>query len=230
MTGMMKLLPLAGYDCESTGTDVAHDRIVSAALIRRGEADVTAQTWLINPGVPIPPEAEAIHGISTQMAEADGLQSAVGLESIAQALADCLVAGLPLVIYNASYDLRILAAELERHGLASLEDRLGGPVRSVLDPLVIDRGVDRYRPGKRTLSDLMRVYGLAPAAHQHDASDDVTNTIALLDVILERHPELPSDLGQLHDWQVAKHAEWASNFNDWLTSKGRRATASVVWP
>lgn len=227
---MTKLLALAGYDCESTGTDISHDRIVSAALIRREDGDTTSQTWLIDPGVPIPAEAEAIHGISTQRAQAEGVAPAVGLEAIAQALTDALAAGRPLVIFNAPYDLGILTADLARHGLATLEGRLGRPVRPVLDPLVIDRAVDRYRRGKRTLPDLLRVYGLAPAAHSHDAGDDVANTIALLDVMLERHPELPRDPERLHDWQVARQADWARHFNDWLVRQGRRPTASPRWP
>jgi len=230
MADMTALLPLAGYDCESTGTDVERDRIVSAALIRRDQDGTTTRTWLIDPGVDIPAAAVAIHGITTAMARADGVAAADGLDSIAQALADALLAGLPLVIYNASYDIRILEAELVRHGLPTLEERLGAAVRPVIDPLVIDRTVDRYCKGKRTLPDLTRVYGLPSASHQHDATDDVVNTIALLDALLARHPELPTDLGKLHDFQVAGHAEWANHFNEWLTSQGRTPTASLVWP
>ena len=224
-------LPVAGFDCETTGTDVAADRIISAALVRRSGGEPAAtRTWLIDPGIAIPAEAAAIHGITTADVRAHGAPPPQALDEIAQSLAECLAQSLPVLIYNAPFDLRILAAELSRHGLPTLEHRLGRAVKPVLDPLVIDKGVDRYRKGSRRLPDLMRVYGVAPAAHLHDAADDVLNTIAVFDALMHTHRELPTDPDRLHDWQVAKHREWATHYNAWLSSKGRAPTADVVWP
>jgi len=224
-------LPVAGFDCESTGTDVAHDRIVSAALVRR-DADGTTitQTWLVNPGIEIPAAALAVHGITTQRVRDEGQDAREALDEIAQSLADCLTDGLSVLIYNASFDLRILDAELARHGLASLERRLGGAVRPVVDPLVIDRGVDRYRRGSRRLPDLMDVYGLPPSRHLHDALDDVVNAIAVFDAIMNRYPILPAAAHDLHDWQATAHREWATHFNEWLAGRGQRPTADPRWP
>jgi len=227
----LEFLPVAGYDCETTGTDTARDRVVSAALVRRsGDGRTSCRTWLIDPGVEIPAEAVAIHGITTEQARADGADPAVALDEIAQALAEAVLEGLPLVIYNASFDLRILDAELARHGLPSLAQRARRLAKPVLDPLVIDRGVDRYRKGGRTLPDLLRVYGLPAPARLHDAADDVVNTIALLDAIRRRHPQLPTDLRRLHDWQIGKHSQWAIGYNDWLQRQGREPTADDRWP
>jgi len=231
MTRMEPLLPVVGYDCETTGTDVENDRIISAAVIVRDDGGQTfPTTWLIDPGVEIPAAAQSIHGLSTELVQSQGAAPAAALDEIATALATHLAGGLPVVIYNARFDLRILDAELSRHGLTTLGQRIGRPVHPVLDPMVLDRGVDRYRKGSRRLPDLIDVYGLAPAKHAHDAADDVINTIAVLDAILARHPELPPDLAELHTWQAAAHAEWANHYNQWAVSQGRRPTADPRWP
>jgi DNA polymerase-3 subunit epsilon len=228
---MSEHISVLGFDCETTGTDAARDHIVSAALVRRvpgGHSDV--RTWLIDPGIEIPAAAERIHRISTEQARAHGAKPAQALDELAQCLAASLTEGLPLLIFNASFDLRILGAELTRNGLASLEERIGAVVKPVLDPLVIDRGVDRYRKGGRKLPDLMAHYQVPPSAKLHDAAEDVNNSIAVLDRIIDSHPQLPTDPLQLHDWQIAEHREWATSFNRWLASKGRAQNVDPVWP
>jgi len=224
-------MPVAGYDCETTGTDVRHDRIVSAALVRRAaDGGSTTSTWLIDPGVPVPAAAVAVHGLSTKHLRAHGAQPAQALDQIAASLASCLAAGVPILIYNAPFDLRILDAELARHHLPSLADRLGASVKPVVDPLVIDRAVDRYRTGGRKLQDLIGQYRVKPSGQLHDATDDVINAIAVFDAIMGVYPSVPRDAMALHDWQVRQHREWAVDFNQWLKSKGRAPTADPAWP
>ena len=226
-----QIMPVAGYDCETTGTDVTRDRIVSAALVQRAaDGTTTTSTWLIDPGVPVPAAALAIHGLSTQHLRAHGAQPAEALDQIAEALAGCLAGGVPLLVYNAPFDLRILDAELKRHDLPTLATRLGAPVRPVVDPLVIDRAVDRYRKGGRKLPDLISEYRVAPAGHLHDATDDVVNAIAVFDAIMRGYPSVPTDVMELHDWQVRQHREWAVNFNHWLEGKGKDPSADPSWP
>jgi len=224
-------IPVTGFDCESTGTDVATDRMVSAAIIERAaDGSMTSHQWLIDPGIEVPASAVAIHGLTTQALRAHGEQPPVALDEIANLLASSLNLGIPILIYNASFDLRILAAELARYQLESLDERLHSPVRPVFDPLVLDRGADRYRKGGRRLPDLMETYRLSPAAHLHDATDDVINTIAVFDAIMGQHPDLPTDPMDLHDWQIAAHREWATHYNQWLAKQGRQPSAQVEWP
>ena len=226
-----QMIPVAGYDCETTGTDVSRDRIVSAALVQRAaDGTTTTSTWLIDPGVPVPAAALAIHGLSTQHLRANGAPPAQALNQIATSLAGCLTAGVPLLVYNAPFDLRILDAELRRHGLPTLSARLGAPVKPVVDPLVIDRAVDRYRKGGRKLADLISEYRIAPAGQLHDAAADVANTIAVFDAIMGRYPSVPRDVMKLHDWQVSQHHDWAVNFNRWLRGKGKDPSADPSWP
>ena len=150
--------PLLGFDTETTGVDVDHDRIVTAALVRRDASGTHVRSWLIDPGVPIPDAAAAIHGVSTEHARTHGRPPREALEEIATDLAEALRGGVPVVAYNASFDLCLLDAELRRHRLKTLPDRLCSDARPVIDPLVLDRAEDRLRRGKRKLVDLCGYY------------------------------------------------------------------------
>lgn len=223
--------PLLGFDTETTGVVPTADRVVTAALVMRRDGQTQAQDWLINPGVEIPEGASAIHGITTEHARAHGLEPAVALEQIAGEITAALQEGIPLVAFNAGFDLQILDMDLARHGLATVPERLGAPVRPVIDPLVLDRAVDRYRKGKRTLGHLCEVYGVAPTS-LHSADNDVLATLEVLTAIVERHGERLAgmDLDQLHDFQVDAHRAWAQNFRDWLASRGQSGGPELAWP
>lgn len=224
--------PLLGFDTETTGVDVAHDRIVTAALVRRDAEGTTVRTWLIDPGVPIPEAASAIHGISTEHAREHGVDPAGALTEIADAIARAMRDGVPVVAYNASFDLCLLEAELERHHLPTVSERLGGALVPVIDPLVLDRAEDRYRKGKRKLVDLCGVYQVVDTGHLHTADVDVVATLDVLERIVDRFPhlgELP--LAALHDYQVTAHRAWAEAFNAWRTEKGFEGAGAVTaWP
>ncbi|GAB2452557.1 exonuclease domain-containing protein [Xylanimonas ulmi] len=225
--------PLVGFDTETTGVDVAADRIVTAAVVLRVPGvSTTVRTWLIDPGVEIPAEAAAIHGVSTQHARAHGQSPAAALEEIAAELTAHLREGVPLVAYNAAFDLSLLDAELARHGLATLPERLGRPVAPVLDPLVIDRWQDRYRRGKRRLGDLVAHYGVHAADDLHAADVDVLATLDVLDALVRHFPRLSElTLDDLHEAQVGAHHAWARNFNEWRADQGLPGPgASTAWP
>lgn len=225
--------PFLGFDTETTGVRVTSDRIVTAALVSRDSTGTRERTWLIDPGVEIPAAATAIHGISTEKARMEGADPRVALPEIADTIAVSVRQGVPIVAFNAGFDLEILDRELHRHGLPDLAERAGTEVRPVIDPLVLDRAVDRYRRGKRTLGDLMDVYAVseAPDAELHTAEVDVVATLDVLVAIATRHErKLPADLDALHDFQVESHRAWAENFNQWLESKGRTPDVGTAWP
>ncbi|WP_129788534.1 exonuclease domain-containing protein [Promicromonospora panici] len=225
--------PLLGFDTETTGVDVAGDRIVTAALVLRTPGVGTeVRTWLMDPGVEIPEEAAAIHGISTEHARAHGVEPLEALEEIAAVLAGHLADGVPVVAYNAAFDLSLLDAELLRHGLKSLPQRLGRPVEPVVDPLVIDRWLDRYRPGKRRLGDLSEWYGVTSDGDLHTAEVDVLATLDVLEALARRFPQLARmPLTDLHQQQIGAHRQWAVSFNDWRREQGMEGPgASGTWP
>jgi len=224
--------PLLGFDTETTGVDVDSDRIVSAALVRRDATGTHVRTWLLDPGVDIPAAATAIHGITTEHARSHGQQAAGALEEIAVVLADALGDGVPVVAFNAAFDLCILAAELRRHGLTTLAERLGHDVVPVIDPLVLDRAEDQYRSGKRKLVDLCGLYQITDNGHLHTADVDVIATLDVLKAIVDRYPHLGAlELAPLHAYQVTAHRAWAEGFNAWRTRKGLEGPgAELTWP
>ncbi|MDC7120668.1 exonuclease domain-containing protein [Cellulomonas fimi] len=224
--------PLLGFDTETTGLDVDRDRIVTAALVRRDTSGTHVRTWLLNPGVDIPEPAAAIHGVSTEHAKAHGMPPKVALDEIAAELAEAFRAGVPVVAYNAAFDLCLLDAELRRHRLPTLPDRLLGAARPVIDPLVLDRAEDREREGKRKLVDLCGVYEVVESGDLHNADVDVVATLDVLERIVGRFPHLADlDLDTLHEYQVTAHRAWAESFNAWRTEKGLVGPgAEPTWP
>ena len=116
-----------GFDLETTGVDVWSDRIVQSALVRidAGKRPVTS-TWLVNPGIPIPDEAAAVHGITTERAAAEGGDPGQMLFELVGQLALAMGRGRPVVGMNLSYDLSLLEAECARHGVDGLVARLAG--------------------------------------------------------------------------------------------------------
>lgn len=228
--------PWLGLDTETTGADPFRDRLVSAALVLRpggaGESGPDEpRTWLADPGVPIPEGATRIHGISTEKARSQGRPVVEVLDELAEALVGHWSQGLPVVIFNAPFDLTVINGELGRHRLGSLEERLGGAPAPVIDPLVLDHALDRYRPGKRTLAAMTSVYGVTASGQAHTAEVDVTMMLDVLAAMAAKYPQSASmDAGRLHDYQVAEHRKWADNFGSWLRSKGKPDTVSRAWP
>ncbi|MFI6944106.1 3'-5' exonuclease [Streptomyces sp. NPDC050418] len=224
---------LIGFDLETTGTDPREARIVTGALIevRAGEP-AGRKEWLADPGVPIPAEAVAVHGISNERAAGEGRPADRVADELARALAGYWDAGVPVVAYNATFDLTLLSAELRRHGLPSLRDRLGGREPApVIDPYIIDRTADRYRKGKRNLEAVCREYGVV-LDDAHNATADALAAARLACAIADRYPKIAT-LGpaRLHEQQITWYAEWAADFQEFLRAKGETsAVVETSWP
>jgi DNA polymerase-3 subunit epsilon len=216
---------LGSYDCETTGTDPFSARLVSAAFVTSsGER----YEFLVDPGVEIPAEAAAVHGISTEHARAHGSAPGPALERIAALLADHMAAGAPLVVFNAPYDLTLLEAELERHGLRALRDR--APVAPIVDPLIIDRAMDRYRKGSRTLESQCAHYGVA-IENAHDACADAVAALGVARAQAVRYPEVAeSTAADLHARQVAWKAAADADFAQYKARRGEPHTPEPGWP
>src|SRR5690554_2810706 len=224
---------LLGFDTETTGVDPAHDRIVTVALVHRDASGTTARTWLVDPGIEIPAAAAAVHGITTEHARTFGRRPVDALDEVATELAKSFSTSTPVVAFNACYDLTLIESELRRHGLPTVAERVGGPLRPVIDPLVLDREHDRFRKGKRTLGVLCELYGVTPeAGGLHSADVDVVATLDVLVALVRRYPAIASlDLDALHEAQVRGHRRWAENFNTWRAGQGCDGPgAGLEWP
>ncbi len=219
---------LAVFDLETTGVDVRTARIVTAfvGVLDATGSVVSSRSWMADPGIEIPPGAAAVHGITTERARADGRPAS---EVVAEVLAEVrglLGQGLPLVVYNAPYDLTLLDHEAERHGFEPIVK-----YAPVIDPLVVDKAVDRYRKGKRTLEAACTHYGVSLEG-AHDASIDAIAAGHLARALMTKHaPALPSTLAELHAAQVTWHDTQADSFEDYMrTQRDHHFTADRGWP
>ncbi|AZM57624.1 DNA polymerase III subunit epsilon [Streptomyces sp. WAC 01529] len=158
---------MAAFDLETTGVDVEADRIVSAAVMNLdGAAEPEGHEWLVDPGVEIPVEASAVHGITTERARAEGGPRHLATEQIVGCLAELVRAGAVVVGHNVPFDLTLLDRECRRYALVPLLDRLGDAPLHVIDTRVLDTHALPYRKrpsetqGARQLITLAQVYGL----------------------------------------------------------------------
>ncbi|MDY2941759.1 MAG: exonuclease domain-containing protein [Varibaculum sp.] len=224
-------LTLLGFDTETTGVSPVHDRIVTAALVYNNGTDRQLKEWLASPDVPISEQASAVNGITNEYAAANGRPPVEVADEIAETIAQRVRSGCALVIFNALFDLPLLQAELRRNSLKSLEARLAEAQLLVLDPLVLDRTLDRYRRGPRRLENLVQHYGVQVEGNLHNAGTDVDATLAVLESLWSRYPQLaemsPTELMEL---QRNGHREWAEHFNEWLAAQGRKPNVALDWP
>ena len=223
--------PVIGFDTETTGIDPKRDRLVTCSLVAVTEEGVTKRYWLADPGVEIPERASAVHGITTEQARAKGRPSDEVLEEVAALLAGHMGRGHPAVAFNATYDFTLLESELDRHGLPTLAERLGGEVFPVVDPYLLDRSADRYRKGKRRLEDLCRHYGVHAEDDFHNAEADVLATLRLLAAIVRKFPEFArAELEDLQERECETHADFMAFLARKAAERGREFTDSFDWP
>lgn len=219
---------LGVFDLETTGIDVTTSRIVSAHVGVIGpDGAVLEQTdWLADPGIDIPEQASAVHGITTAQARAEGRPAAEVVAEIIAALADLFSRGIAVTIYNASYDLSLLAHEARRYGIPPLDSPA-----PVIDPLVLDKAVDRYRKGKRTLEAASLHYAVS-LIDAHTAGADAVAAGRVAQALAQRFPaELALESAELHAKQIVWAAEHAASFQDYMRrTRDPNFTDSGLWP
>lgn len=219
---------LAVFDTETTGVDTSHARVVSStiALLGRNGEVLERYDWLIDPGIEIPAAAAQVHGISTEVARTSGVNAAVGIAQIIAQLRAMLDRGFPLVAYNAPFDLTLLRSEADRYGVPWL-----GRASPIIDPLVIDKQVDRYRRGKRTLEVVAAHYDV-PLLGAHDAGEDAIAAGRVAQALAGRYAHvLPEDVDQLHDAQVGWAAAQAESFQEYMRRvKDPNFVSETGWP
>lgn len=225
--------PLAAFDTETTGVDVERDRIVSAALVAQDTAGgrVRVTRWLVNPGVPVPPAATGIHGLTDDHLQRNGRWPAPVMDEIARALTESCATGRPLVVMNAPFDLTLLDRELRRHRASSLAGYLDGAPMRVVDPRVLDKHLDRYRKGRRTLTALCARYEVALDG-AHDAAADATASLELVRAVCRRFSHRLERLSpsELHALQATWHAAQARGLEAWFAKSGTPETVDPSWP
>ncbi len=217
------------FDLETTGVDVFSDRPVSYALMAMASADCVLESYsIVDPGMEVPADAAAIHGISTQMARrfGTGLEQALG--AITDALLRATREGWYVVGMNIGYDLTIVDSRCkEAYGVGLAELGFAAPV---LDVLVLDRHYDRFRSGKRTLERLAEFYGV-PAGNYHDALEDCRVTYRVLEAIVKRYPEVTGiEKAKVTETLGSYHRDWLESYRQWATQRGREVKEFDGWP
>lgn len=223
---------LAAFDIETTGVDCDADRVVTAAVsVVHGGRAAEHRGWLVNPGVAIPGGATAVHGITTERARRDGGSSAAAIHEITGALAEQIRSGVPVVAFNARFDLTLLDREARRHGVQPLVDRVGGPAGLlVVDPYILDKHFDGARIGKRTLGAVCAHYRV-PLTQAHAAGADALAAARVAWRMGQAFPELRAlELQALHGLQVRWAAEQAARQQAQLREEGSGETVPTAWP
>lgn len=222
---------LAAFDLETTGPVPTEARIVTAAVTITGGGRLDEpHSWLVNPGVEIPQGAIEVHGVTNEMAREHGMPAAEAIAQILDVLGSQVALGVPIVAFNARFDMTVLDREARRHGLETLADRFGEEAICVIDPYVLDKQFDRYRRGKRTLSDVCAHYGIGLVdAHTADADAVAAAEIARrLGEVADGLQEL--NVIDLHRNQVSWAAEQAASLQDYFRRQGRDEHVEQAWP
>lgn len=219
--------PIGVFDLETTGPDPETDRIVTAAIgivypDGRGEHELI----VMDPGVEIPEGAARVHGYTTERARREGQDRVAGLQRIHRLLLD-LAGRMPIAAFNAAFDFTVTDREFRRTDVAPE----GWAPPYVLDPHVIDKQVDRYRKGKRTLTATAEHYGVA-MGNAHEADADALAAGLLCYAIARKFPSTPGDIRQVHQTQINWRAEQAASLQDYFRTKGGKPDAVVngEWP
>ena len=218
-------LPRAAFDLETTGRNSRSARIVTASVTvvdTNGEL-IKEHEWLADPGVEIPTEASDVHGVTTEQARRDGRPAAEVTRELAAVLQELFDADVPVIAFNASYDFTVLAAESARYAVPQLSRF------PVLDPYIMNKQVDRYRKGKRTLTALCEEYGVI-LDNAHTSAADALATLRVLDAMAGKFPKLRMPAGNLHQLQIEWASAQAADFQSYLRKSKPAAVIEGDWP
>lgn len=201
----------AVIDFETTGLDPALDRVLEMGIVTFDDGVMTgSHNWLIQPTIPVPEGATAVHGITDEM-----LADAPRFEAVWSEIRVHLEGRLP-VAYNAGFDKKFLLAELERMGEPVWGEHLPPSMQSDvewIDPLVWIR--ELFPDESAKLGDVCARFEIA-LEDAHRAAHDAEATGKVLLAIRDRVPRAYAELIRV---QVRYAAQQDVDFAIW---RGRR--------
>lgn len=178
--------PIVFFDLETTGIDVYRDRIVQIGAIRiESDGSKTEHEWVVNPQIPIPQTASAIHGITDEI-----VKDAPTLGDISEALS--------LLFYNAdlggynirNFDVPLLRAEATRIGL-----QIDFESAKIVDGMSIFKIQE-----PRTLTAAYKKYCNKELIDAHDAIADIRATLEVVEGQIAYYDNLPSSVEEIHEF------------------------------
>ena len=178
--------PIAFLDLETTGINVASDRIVELSILKISPNG--KEEWMstrVNPEIPIPPKSTAIHGIHDE-----DVKSSPPFREIAKSVASFLE-GADLAGYNAiKFDIPVLAEEFLRVNVD-----FNFRKRRYIDVQVIF-----HKKEQRTLSAAYLFYCRKELEGAHGSKADTAATYEVLKSQLDRYPDLENDMEKLAEF------------------------------
>ncbi|HEY0029584.1 MAG TPA: exonuclease domain-containing protein [Bacteroidia bacterium] len=165
--------PIAFFDLETTGVNVASDRIIEISILRISpDGTKEIKTKRINPTIPIPLQSSEIHGIFDADIANEPTFKGIA-KSLAEFLKDCDLAG-----YNSNkFDIPILVEEFLR---AEIEFDIKG--RRFVDVQNIFHQMEQ-----RTLKAAYRFYCGKDIINAHSAQADIEATFEIFLAQLARY-------------------------------------------
>jgi DNA polymerase-3 subunit epsilon len=182
--------PLAFIDIETTGLNVASDRIVEISILKILPNDKEeVKTLRINPGMPIPKNVSEIHGIYD-----DDVKDCPKFSEVAKQIAN-FIDGCDLAGYNSNkFDFPLLSEELLRAGVDfDLQKRK-----------VVDVQVIFHKMEPRNLGAAYQYYCHKTLENAHSAEADIRATYEVLLAQLDKYPTLSNNVDSLHEFTYAK--------------------------
>lgn len=184
--------PICFFDLETTGIDVAKDRIVEISILKifpNGNRE--SKTWLVNPTIPIPPQATQVHGITNEKVANEPTFKDLATPIYAM-IKDSDLAG-----YNSDrFDIPLLAEELLRAEVDfDMKNRVSVDVQTIF-----------HKKEERTLSAAYKFYCNESLDNAHSAEADTNATYEILKSQLDRYPDLQNDIKTLSEFTQRKKA------------------------
>lgn len=178
--------PIIFFDLETTGISITQDRIVQIGAIKvMPDGTEEVKNVLINPTIPIPAAATAVHGISNEE-----VKDKPKFRQIAKSFAAWLQ-GSDLAGYNSdNFDVPMLIEEFNRVGITFPEQDT-----NFIDVLKIERKINGH-----SLGATYERYTGEELEGAHDALIDIYATIKIFNKQLELNPLLPSDAAEIESY------------------------------
>ena len=178
--------PLCIFDLETTGTNIGKDRIVEICILKvNPDVSRESKTWLINPEMPIPAEASAVHGIYDK-----DVENAPTFKEAAPKIMEIL-SGADLGGFNSNrFDVPLLAEELLRAGIDFDLSKFK----------LIDAQVIFHKMEPRNLTAAYKFYCGKDLEGAHSAEADTLATFEVIDAQVGKYEELPKDINGLSEF------------------------------
>lgn len=184
--------PICFFDLETTGTNVAKDRIVEVSILKVfPNGNKESKTWLVNPEMEIPEEVVAVHGISNEKVANEPTFKQLSREIYAM-IRDSDLAG-----FNSDrFDIPLLAEEMLRAEVDfDMKHMVSVDIQTIF-----------HKMEKRTLGAAYQFYCGKNLEDAHSAEADTKATYEVLLAQLEHYPELENNVKKLSEFTTRKQS------------------------